>query len=177
MKQKRNITEGIRKFNVPLVLGVIFVVWIIVTFWQERQYQTTIKALTSIPPEQVTMFRIYPRRVGTPIDTHIEFTPPDSIITDFFQALTDQRPYSYSHDRAREEQQWFFEVAAGEVFIQISFHIPYDNDNIVAGMLGKFTKNSTRSYGYFQSRQLYQWYQTYSHRWLTPEGSPPAPLP
>ncbi|GAK54527.1 hypothetical protein U14_05814 [Candidatus Moduliflexus flocculans] len=177
MKQKRNITEGIRKFNVPLVLGVIFVVWIIVTFWQEGQYRTTIEALTSISPEQVTKFRIYPR-VGVPVDTSIEFMLHDSIIADFFQALTDQRSYSYSHDTvASRDHSWFLEIIAGELFIQISFHIPHDNDNIVAGMLGKFTKNSTTSYGHFQSRQLYQWYQRYSHRWLTPEGTPPAPSP
>ncbi len=159
MKQKRNIIEGMRKFKKPLLMGAFLAVLIALSSWQKWQYRITIGELTSISPEEVTMLRIYPR-VGIPVDTYIEFTPPDAIIQDFFQAITDYRPYSYSHDRAWKDQQWFFEVATGEVFIQISFHIPYDNGNIVAGMLGKFTKTSTTSYGYFQSRQLYDWYQT-----------------
>ena len=156
------------------VFGLIFVALIALWIWQKWQYRTTIGTLTSISPEQVTMFRIYPRRVGEPVDTYIEFEYPDAIITDFFQALTDHRPYLYSHDRVfGDDYQWFFEVATEKVLIQISFHIPYDTGNVVAGMLGKFTQSSTTSYGYFQSRHLYQWYQNYKDRWLNPDEAHP----
>ena len=47
----------------------------------------------------------------------------------------------------------------------------------MVGHLGKFSSKGTIDYGYFQSRKLYQWYQKYSHRWLEPEGSQPAPTP
>ena len=168
MKQKGNFIEGIRKFKIPLFIGLIFVVSIGSEIWQNRQYHKTIETLTSVSPEQITMFRIYPR-VQIPVDTSIEFLPPDAIIRDFFQALTDHRPYSYSHDTvASRDHSWFLEVMAGEVFIQISFHIPSDNGNIVAGWLGKYHQNSMTSYGHFQSQQLFQWYQKYSQRWLNP---------
>ena len=176
MKLKGNITKGMQAFKEPLLIVVILVVLIALWNWQRGQYRKAIGALTSITSGQVTMFRIYPR-VVIPVNTYVEFTPPDPIITDFFQALKDHRRYSYSHDRAWKDQQWFFEVDTREMSLQVSFHIPDDNDTIVAGRLGKFTSHSTRSYGYFQSRQLYQWYKKYSHCWLEPEGSPPAPPP
>lgn len=45
-------------------------------------------------------------------------------------------------------------------------------ENILFGTLGKWGKNSGDFfYGDFQSRQLYQWYKQYSHRWLTPGAS------
>jgi hypothetical protein len=171
MEQKEDTTEGIGKTELSMLIGfLIFIVLIASWGWQKWQYRKAISTLTSISPEQVTMFRIYPR-VIIPVDEYIKFKAPDPIVTDFFQALTDHRPYSYSHDRVWGHQEWFFEVAAGEVFIQISFHIPYEKGEIVAGRLGKYTKNSMTSYGCFQSQQLYQWYQKYSHRWLTPEES------
>ncbi len=177
MKQKGNITNCIRAFKEPLLIAVIIVVLIALWSREKGLSRKAIEDLTSISPEQVTMVRIYPR-VVTPVGTYVEFTPPDPIVEDFFRALADHRSYSYSHDRVfGKDHQWFFEVAAGEVFLQVSFHIPDDNDTIVAGMLGKFTSHSTRSYGDFQSRQLYHWYQKYSHRWLEPEESPPTPSP
>ena len=176
MKLKGNITKGMQAFKEPLLIVVILVVLIALWSWEKGLSRKAIEDLTSISPEQVTMVRIYPR-VGIPVNTSVEFTFLDLIIEDFFLALADSRPYSYSHDRAWKDQQWFFEIAAGEMSLQISFHIPDDNATIVAGMLGKFTNHSTRSYGYFQSRQLYHWYQKYSHRWLEPEGSQPPPTP
>ncbi|GAK54525.1 hypothetical protein U14_05812 [Candidatus Moduliflexus flocculans] len=55
-------------------------------------------------------------------------------------------------------------------YIQIKFHIPYGQGHVVVGEFAGY-QNA------FQSRQLYQWYQTYSHRWLMPEGTPPASQP
>ncbi|MCP4313950.1 MAG: hypothetical protein GY790_22065 [Bacteroidetes bacterium] len=43
------------------------------------------------------------------------------------------------------------------------------------GKLGK--RRTTGGSGYFQSRQLYHWYQKYSHRWLEPDESQPTPTP
>lgn len=168
MERGGNRYESVKNLVATIVAILVFVGWIAAWVWQERQYEKTIAALTSITPKQVTMFRIHSPRGG-----YVEFKAPDPLITEFFQALTDHRPYSYSHDRVREDHQWFFEVIAGKVFIQISFHIPYgNNDNIVAGGLGKFTKNGSTHYGYFQSRKLFQWYQKYKDRWLTPSAPP-----
>ena len=133
---------------------------------QEEQQKTSIADLRSFDPQRVTSFRIYPR-VIKPVGESITFNISESIISEFFQALKDISSYSPNHDTAKKEENWYLEVTAeGDVF-QIGFYIPYGKGNIA---VGEFDGG-----GEFQSRQLYQWYQTYSHRWLTPEGTPPVP--
>jgi len=110
--------------------------------------------------------------VIVPVGKAIEFDPHDAIVADFFRSLTNITPYWLP---GRDKQNsWFLEVETHDTMIQIRFYIPGNNE-ILAGALGKWGKKNSGAvfYGDFQSRQLYQWYQTYSHRWLTPEGSPP----
>jgi hypothetical protein len=49
---------------------------------------------------------------------------------------------------------------------EISFLIPSGKGDIVVGRLGNFSKTGHSYDGDFQSRELFQWYQKYSHRWL-----------
>ena len=136
---------------------------------QEEQQKTSIADLRSFDPQKVTSFKIYPR-LTEPVGDSITFSISDPIVSDFFQALKDISSYSRNHDTvASWDHDWFLSISAENTMIQINFHIPYGRGNIVAG---EFDGG-----GEFQSRQLYQWYQQYSHRWLTPEGSPPAPPP
>ncbi len=162
-------------------LGVIVVVCIIIIvgfyfYGTRKTYQKTINALTSIDSSQVIKLRIYPK-VNRPFGIPITFKTPDTIIDEFFQSLTDVRPYPTSRDTVSQNQSWFLEVVTKECMFQIAFYIPYQKGNIVVGGVGKFSPSGGNYTTEFQSRQLYQWYQTYSHRWLTPEGTPPAPQP
>lgn len=161
-----------RKQQLVLILFLLLVALVVVgvILWQRIQYDRTIKALTSMVPQQVTTFRIYPR-VGVPFGTPTAFKVPDPMIDEFFQSLTDLRSYSPSHDMIdSQDHEWFLEVVTKDITIPISCGIPSEKGDIVVGQLARFTTNSTTNYGHFQSRKLFEWYQKYSHRWLNPPG-------
>jgi hypothetical protein len=117
----------------------------------------------------IITFRMY-AEVTRPVGNSIEFRSSDPIIKEFFQSLEDFHPYSPNHDRVvSRNHHWFLEVADENITIHISCYIPYREGDIVVGTLGKFSERNDTIYGHFQSEMLYQWYQKYSHRWLTPE--------
>ena len=148
-----------------------------VEMYQQWQYKKTLSSLRTLSPQEVTMFKIYPR-VIIPVGKPVEFSGDDPIIGEFFQALTDLRTYHPSHDQVfSEDNSWFLEISTESTMIQIDFHIPSPHRNFVAGEFGRFGERRSTFYGSFQSQNLFQWYQKYSHRWLKPEASRPTPTP
>ncbi len=134
------------------------------------KHLTSIDSLTSIEPQKVSAFKIYPR-VTRPVGTSKELNVSEPIIGDFFQSLTDLRSYYPSHDTvASRDHSWFLEFTYDERIIQIHFRIPSGKDDIVAGTIGKFRERKKTIYGHFQSRELFQWYQNYKDRWLKPDA-------
>ena len=138
----------------------------------EDQSQIQVRALHEVTQENIRTFRVYHETRKS----SFSFSPSESLVKEFVLALKDMRSYSFNHDAVKtdlqgESQEWGIEMyatGAGQLF-SIYFYVPARSQkNIIVGKIG------TR---YFQSELLYQWYQTYSHRWLTPEGSPPAPPP
>jgi hypothetical protein len=116
----------------------------------------------------VTVLRIYPRS-GIPRGKSVIFRTPDPLIDEFFRSLSDIRIYWPSHDTVTsQDHSWFLEVSTGGDPIQISFYIPSGKGARVAGEFGNWNLRSSVHYGDFQSQQLYDWYQKYSHRWLSP---------
>jgi hypothetical protein len=127
--------------------------------WQQIQFYRTIKTLKSIDPHQIIIFRVYPK-FGSPFGSPVEFKQPDPIIDNFFQSVTDLRSYwSNLSPVATDEHSWFLEIATEEIdVIQMSCSIPAKKNNTVIGELD--------SLALFQSQQLFEWYQKYSHKWL-----------
>lgn len=160
------------KEKLGLILPLVFIILILVMLiYGKSEYKTKINALTSMNPQHVTTFKIYSRVAGRPYRTPVTFNAPDPLIEEFFHALTDRRSYPTSRDTAKVEQQWFLEVATGEIMIQIAFYIPYKKGDIVVGIIGNFSETGGSYDGDFQSRKLFQWYQKYSHRWLSPPAA------
>ena len=156
------------KQKISVIIVCLFVAYV-VSHFRCSKYNEKLTALLSIDAQQVTIFRIYPRVSLKPVGTPVIFTAPDPIIDDFFQALTDRRSYPTSRDLVARDHNWLLEVAAeGVPTIQISFIIPHEKGRIVVGRIGEFSANDHSYDGDFQSQQLYSWYHTYSHRWLTP---------
>ncbi len=135
--------------------------------YQKVQYQRKLDILTSLTPQQVTLFRIYPR-VIIPSGTPVEFRVSNPLIQEFLQALTDLKTYWPSHDRVNSrDHSWFLEIAGNGEVVQIHCYIPSDKEGIVVGEIGRFRQNSGTSYDHFQSRNVFQWYQKYNNEWLT----------
>ncbi len=141
------------------------------------EYEEKINILTSTNSQNVVEFKIYPRVIA-PAGTPLEFSVTDQIVDAFFQSLKDVHPYPTSRDTVTSwDYNWFLEVYAKgwDDMIQIKFHIPSRNGDVVVGTLGEFHKTGGSHDGQFQSQKLYQWYQRYSPRWLEPEASQPSP--
>ena len=107
---------------------------------------------------EVISFKIYPGAIA-PVGPSIIFKPPSPVIDTFFQSIKDMRSSWTNYSPANEEYVWFLEIATqkGDI-IQLSCTIPAKKRTYVVGMLN--------DHDFFKSRQLYQWYQDYSHRWL-----------
>ena len=163
------------KKHIVTIIQLIMLLGMGALLYNTIQYYRTVHILKANIPEKVTLM-IYPRG-SSPVGRAVTFRSPDPIVTEFWSALTDIRRYWPNHDSG--VHAWFVEIWAkdGLIHIQINFHIPSHKGDIVAGQIGTFSSISMTNYGEFQSRQLYQWYQKYSHHWLTPEGTPPAPQP
>ena len=157
-------------------------IWIVAlgsSVYQKIQYHRTMHTLTQELPvvlqqanaRSLTTFVIYPS-AGKPVGTPVVLTLPDPLIDAFFEALNDARSYAPSGVTVTSPvHNWFIEIMIGNERLQIRCYIPSNEHSKM--VVGEFIGWN----GSFQSRQLYQWYQTYSHRWLTPEGSPSAPPP
>jgi len=166
------------KKSASIFLCLIMILGIGKLTYNTIQYYRIVPILKAGIPQKVTLM-IYPR-VSSLSGRAVTFRSPDPIVTEFWSALADIRRYWPNHDTiSSRDHAWFVEIFAedGLIHIQMDFHIPSHKSSIVAGRIGTFSSISMTNYGEFQSRQLYQWYQTYSHRWLTPEGSPSAPPP
>ena len=161
------------KILTTIIISFLIVISILF-YYQKHRAQKTIKALNAINSSQIVLFRIYPR-VAVPDENFIELKASESIIDDFFRSLGDIRSYKPSHDTIiSENHSWFLEMELEKGRIQINFYIPSQQRDIVVGVIRKFNDAKTRAY--FQSRQLYHWYQKYSHCWLEPEEAPtPSP--
>lgn len=159
---------------IPILVLVIFATVVGILVYSRKEDERTIDALMSMDPQQVTIFKIYPGVAYGPFGTPVVFNIPDPIIDEFFHALTDHNSYPISRDRiASQDHNWFLEIATeGVPATQISFLIPSGKGNIAVGRVGEFSEKGYSYDATFQSKLLYQWYQKYSHRWLTPEGAP-----
>ncbi len=148
-------------------------------YYSRKAHKKIINALESISSQQVTKLEVYPRVSYGAFGVPVTFIAPDQIIGDFLQTVMDRQSYPTSRDRVDSENNcWFLEITTKDTSVQMSFYIPSQKRGIVVGRLGKFPENGARYYyGDFQSRQLYHWYQKYSHRWLEPEKTPPIPSP
>ncbi len=113
------------------------------------------------------MFKIYPNVSGQ-FGTPREIKSPDPLIDDFFESISDIHGYSGRYTVASEQDGWFIEFSFNNRKVQLSCSIPVQKKETIVGWI---------EYNKYQSRQLYHWYQQYSHRWLTPERTPPAPQP
>ena len=138
-------------------------------------YYSTIHALKTMPPETVALFAIYPATYPEILDSPaLEISIPDSMINEFFLAVDDARSYWLSPGSISSlSHVWFMEIMTEDRKIQISCYIPSQKRHTVLCDLGKFSATHASYYGEFQSQQLFQWYQIYSHRWLESENSPP----
>ena len=163
--------EKVGTIIVLLFFAILAGIWV----FQKVLYTRAIKTLTALDPQHITAFGIY-RSFTKPIENPTVFQPSDPMVAAFFQSLTDLRAYSPSHDTVWPNQRWFVEIAVGNEIIQIHCYIPSDKGDIVVGNLGSFNgKGWGFHHGYFQSKLLFQWYQKYKDRWLTPPAPPQSP--
>lgn len=156
-----------------LVGSVIFILLIVVfvAIWQRFQFHKTTDILKSLSPPLIREVRVYPRaaRVG---GSFIIFSPPDKLIDDFVNAVTDIRAYRGSPQGIlSRDHEWFVEIKTiGGEIIHMQCHLPANKKKVVHGAFGLFyEKGGGPHYGKFQSENLYRWYQQYSHRWLGEE--------
>ncbi len=115
----------------------------------------------------ITSFKIYPF-AGQPI----AFKTSAPIVEAFLTSVTDFHSSSSSAGSiASLDHSWLIEILIQEEMIQMSCSILSGKDHVVFGYIGKFRPTSALYYGHFQSQQLFQWYQKYSHVWLNPDGN------
>ncbi len=149
-----------------IIIGILILIFAARSYFKEqgKSNEGNIVVLLSIDPQNVAIIRIYPG-VTRPVGVPIVFKTPEPMIKEFLQSLTDIEGYLPNHDTVWQEQAWFMEVyaKAPKKIIPIHFYIPFEQGKIVvADMMGND--------GYFQSRKLFQWYQTYKDRWLEPDA-------
>ena len=154
------------KMNARMIAIVFFGLFplLIVLFISERiLFYRTLSTLKTIKPETVSSFKGYPN-VGKPVGNPVVFEIPDSLMNDFFDALTDSRSYWPNHDTG--DSGCYVEIIAEDSTLHIGFYIPTRKPNVIVGNLSERTRFGMIDYGFFQSQHLSQWYRKYSHRWL-----------
>ncbi|MCP4398873.1 MAG: hypothetical protein GY801_16435 [bacterium] len=148
------------------ILVVIAIVASIV--WQKIQFYRTIHILKSLSPGAIHELKIYPQaaKVG---GYFVTIVAPDPLIEDFLLSLADARSYYGSpKGTLSPNHEWLAVLITvqGQV-IQMRSHLPANRKNVVHGSFGRFHEHGGGThYGEFQSQNLYDWYQKYSHRWL-----------
>lgn len=123
--------------------------------------------LRSFNSQNIRSLKIYPG-VVRPVGKAVEIFPPDPLIESFVLSFADTRSFD-SFANIDIEHSFFLEILGEGVVIQVVCHIASQNDGRFLGGFVKLQGRSTWYYGGFQSELLFQWYQKYSHRWLTPE--------
>ncbi len=166
MHYRKDISAS-RNNWVPFAVVSIWIFLIAFVLYQKIQYKSMMHTLTQEFPailqkvnaRGLITFAIYPR-VGKAVGQPVVATLPDSLIDEFFDALDDARSYTPAGVTiASQDHLWFLEVSVGTERVQMECYISSRESNIVVGeFIG--------SKGAFQSRNLFQWYQTYSPRWL-----------
>ena len=151
------------KWIVLILIFSVFGVWLI----QRVVFYQTLTTLKSISYKEVQVLKIYPN-ASMSIGTPIEFRNPDSIIKDFLRSIADIQKY-WGGGYTVEKHGIFIEIFTTNQKIQMNCSIPTHKRNTIVGWIDDNDQ--------YESKLLFQWYQTYSHRWLTPEGSPSAPSP
>jgi hypothetical protein len=131
--------------------------------YQKVQYTRVKPLVKAISPEKVTSFQIVPDvSESSTGEEGKDFTQETELVTEFLQALEDIQFAAPLYQELLE--QWSVHIKTATTGVTIEFSIPADEPTLVVGLV-----DSEAGYSYFQSRQLYYWYQKYSHRWLTPE--------
>ncbi len=173
--------ERIKDILCILIFAFVLILGLRLKLFQKEEQRKIMPELISLASKGGIHFKIYPA-VTIPIGDFLTFNQSDSLVQDFFGSIQDTLSYSRNHDTiASNDYVWFLEIYTDNADLakQIGFYIPSGKKRIVVGELGKWQQgNGTGTrYGYFQSRQLYHWYQKYSHRWLELEKTPPTPAP
>lgn len=169
---QKNMKEKLLKLLLCLFPFIFFAMIIGGIAFQHIQLYRTLKTLNAIQPQHISAFRIYPKVIH-PVGSPVDFTGSVPIVEDFSHAISDFRHSSLGyHSVASDAHSWSMEIIIrGRHRLHISCYIPWKGD-FVFGEVTKISENNTKwNYGAFKSRQLFQWYQKYSHRWLEPENS------
>ena len=164
-----------------LLIIIVLLMFITVeghTIYRKRHSGGQIDMLTSVEFQDIVTFRVYAGR-SRPTGPFVEFKKTELTVKEFLRSLSDLKRYSRNHDTVAslDEHTWFMEIVIRGKMFQIACYIPSRQSDTVVGELGKFYDTRVDSDGYFQSHQLHQWYQKYSHHWLEPEGAQPTPTP
>ncbi len=155
-----------KKKNYSIDFGLLLFIFVLgIIGYRIIQYYRILNILHTIEPNQVTTFTIYPGRAD-PSGHPIKFTPPDTMISEFFQSVTD---IHFSLPDRGDVGGIFVEIVYNDTLIQMQIYMRSRKRDIVFGELGKWRSSSSTSYGEFRSRKLFQWYQKYKDRWLEPE--------
>jgi hypothetical protein len=134
--------------------------------YQKVQYSRVKPILKSISPEGITSFRIVPGVLesSTSKETN-EFSQDAELVTEFFQALEDMQFAAPKYKKLVD--QWNIQIRTGTTTLNVECSIPAEDPTVVVGLI-----DSDAGYSYFQSRKVFQWYQTYKDRWLNPPAAP-----
>ena len=127
--------------------------------YQKLQYRRVKPFLTSIVPSNITFFKM--SSTNSPSLTNQEmndYTQDKELVTAFFHALEDMRFVAPRYQAWIE--QWNIQIMIHTTTITLFCSIPRDDPTIVIGLI-----DSPAGYSYFSSHLVYQWYQTYHHRW------------
>jgi hypothetical protein len=82
---------------------------------------------------------------------------------EFFNALEDMQFATPNYEEVKN--QWIIRIDTDITSLSVECSTSKDNPSVVVGLI-----DSDEGLTYFQSQQLYHWYQKYSHRWLMPES-------
>ncbi|MCP4398872.1 MAG: hypothetical protein GY801_16430 [bacterium] len=129
-------------------------------FWQTKQFNRRVQALTPLSLTSVQEVRIRPRT--NQFGGGIPFAPADPLVAEFLKAVSDIRAYHGSpKGTLSRDHEWSIEIEmTDEHIIQMRCDLPANREEVAHGYFKEY------HYGPFQSRGLYRWYQKYSHRWL-----------
>lgn len=160
--KKRKTREGRIK---EIIIGIAIVAVIGVCILKIIRDYRAFEGIMTLTLQDVTMFRIYPR-VGGPRGIPREFFPNESIVIEFLESIMDFKAYHSTPSSAiSRDYTWFVEIATQEgKIIQTRCSISQYTPHIVIVHVGTAR---------YQSKQLLQWYQKYSHLWLEPVESTP----
>ena len=141
--------------------------------YQKEQYERVMPFLAALTPGRITSFKISSHALRVDVSkSELEFNKNDILVMEFLQALEDRHFITRIPYKSQAVIQWKTQIFRKVDAVTIEFFVYEDFPDVVIGLVDSYA-----GYTYFQSRQLYQWYQKYSHRWLEPEKAQPTPTP